>query len=171
LRERVTEGTATFAGVPAWGARLAELAITEERHVRIATEGALLGGLIARGVSADLVVLSDGAPQFVVLVHAACWVHAERPLAQLVPYNQEHSAAIATIRQQIWELYQDLKAYRERPDAAQRPVLAGRFDALVEQRTGYASIDGVLKEMRDHRADLLRVLERPEVPLHNNAME
>ncbi len=25
--------------------------------------------------------------------------------------------------------------------------------------------------MRDHQADLLRVLERPEVPLHNNAME
>ena len=25
--------------------------------------------------------------------------------------------------------------------------------------------------MRDHRADVLRVLERPEVPLHNNAME
>ena len=33
------------------------------------------------------------------------------------------------------------------------------------------SIDGALKEMRDHKADLLRVLERPEIPLHNNAME
>jgi hypothetical protein len=41
----------------------------------------------------------------------------------------------------------------------------------VEQRTGYPSIDGVLKEMRDHKADLLCVLARPEVPLHNNAME
>ena len=50
-------------------------------------------------------------------------------------------------------------------------MLEARFDALIDQRTGYPSIDGVLKEMRDHRADLLRVLERPEVPLHNNAME
>ena len=25
--------------------------------------------------------------------------------------------------------------------------------------------------MRDHQADLLRVLERPEIPLHNNAVE
>ena len=25
--------------------------------------------------------------------------------------------------------------------------------------------------MRDHKADLLRVLARPEIPLHNNAME
>ena len=34
-----------------------------------------------------------------------------------------------------------------------------------------ASIAGVLKEMRAHKADLLRVLEQPEVPLHNNGRE
>ncbi len=171
LVEQLTQGPPAFVGEPAWQARLAELAITDERHVRIATEGALLGGLVARGVAPDLVVLSDGAPQFVVLVHASCWIHAERPLAKLVPHNDEHRATIAQVRTQIWELYRDLKAYRDQPDAAGRPVLEGRFDALVDQRTGYPSIDGVLKEMRDHRADLLRVLERPEVPLHNNAME
>ena len=147
------------------------MAITDERHVRIASEGALLGGLIARGVWPDLVVLSDGAPQFVVFLHAGCWIHAERPLAKLVPYNDQHRAAIEKVRSQIWELYQDLKAYRAQPDEAKRPVLEARFDALVEQRTGYPSIDGVLREIRDHKADLLRVLERPEVPLHNNALE
>jgi hypothetical protein len=171
LVDQLTQGLQAFVGEPAWQARLAELAIQDERHVRLATEGALLGGLVARGVAPDLVVLSDGAPQFVVLVHASCWIHAERPLAKLVPHNDEHRAAIAQVRTQIWELYRDLKAYRDQPDEAGRPVLEGRFDAVVEQRTGYPSIDGVLKEMRDHRADLLRVLERPEVPLHNNAME
>ncbi len=171
LVEQLVQGPHTFVGALAWQARLAALAITDERRVRIATEGALLGGLVARGVSPELVVLSDGAPQFVVFVHASCWIHAERPLAKLVPHNDEHRAAIAHVRTQIWELYQDLKAYREQPDEARRPVLAARFDALVEQRTGYPSINGVLKEMRDHKADLLRVLERPEVPLHNNGME
>ena len=168
---QLTQGPRAFVGEPAWQARLAELAITDRRHVRIATEGALLGSLVARGVAADLVVLSDGASQFVVFVHAGCWIHAERPLLKLVPHNDEHRAAIAKVRGQIWELYQDLKAYRVEPDQAQRPVLEARFGALVGQRTGYPSIDGVLKEMRDHQADLLRVLERPEVPLHNNALE
>jgi hypothetical protein len=171
LVDALTQGAHAFVGAPAWQARLAALAITDERHVRIATEGALLGGLVARGVSPALVVLSDGAPQFVVFVHASCWIHAERPLAKLVPHNDAHRAAIAHVRGHIWELYQDLKAYRAQPDEAQRPVLQARFDALVEQRTGYPSIDGVLKAMRDHKADLLRVLERPEVPLHNNGME
>lgn len=171
LMEKLTQGPQEFAGETAWQARLTELAITDERHVRIATEGALLGGLIARGVSSEMVVLSDGAPQFVVLVHAGCWIHAERPLAKLVPHNEEHRAAIEHVRHQIWELYKELKAYRAQPDESQRSVLKARFDALVEQRTDYPSINGPLKEMRDHQADLLRVLERPEVPLHNNAME
>ena len=50
-------------------------------------------------------------------------------------------------------------------------MLTARFQACVGQRTGYPSIDGVLQEMRDHQADLLRVLERPDLPLHHNAME
>lgn len=169
--ERLTQGPRTFVGTPAWQARLTALALTDERHVRIATEGALLGGLVARGIAADLVVLSDGAAQFDVFVHASCWIHAERPLVKLVPHNDQHRAVIEQVRSQIWELYQDLKAYRAQPDEAGRPVLEARFDTLVEQRTGYPNIDSVLKEMRSHRADLLRVLQRPEVPLHNNALE
>jgi Transposase IS66 family len=103
-------------------------------------------------------------------MHARCWIHAERPLLKLVPHNDEHRAVIATIRSQICERYQDLKAYRERPDDRQRPLLTARFAALVDQRTGYPTIESVLRERRVHPADLLRVLERPEVPLHNNAM-
>jgi uncharacterized coiled-coil protein SlyX len=171
LVDKLRQGPQTFAGEAAWQARLAELDIREERHVRMATEGALLGGLIDRGVSPELVVLSDGAPQFVILRHAACWIHAERPLAKLVPHHEEHRAAIDKVRHQIWELYKDLKAYRQQPDPTQRPVLEARFDALVEQRTDYPSINGPLKEMREHKDSMLRVLERPEVPLHNNGRE
>jgi Transposase IS66 family len=171
LVEKLRQGPQEFPAESCWQARLAERGICGERHVRIATEGALLGGLIVRGVSPALVVLSDGAAQFDVLVHASCWIHAERPLARMVPYNDGHRAVIENLRAQVWELYQDLKAYRQQPDAAQKPILEARFDALCDQQTGYPSIQGILQEMRDHRADLLRVLERPEVPLHNNATE
>jgi hypothetical protein len=171
VREKLGQGPREFADQAAWDARLRELEITAERHVRIATEGALLGSLIAHGVSPALAILSDGAPQFDVLVHAACWIHAERPLARMVPYSDEHRMAIEEVRQRIWDLYRDLKAYRQEPEGVKRPVLEARFDALCGERTGFPSIDGVLKEMEDHRADLLRVLERPEIPLHNNLSE
>lgn len=49
--------------------------------------------------------------------------------------------------------------------------MEARFDALGEHRTVYPSINNVLKEMRQHKADLLRVLECPAVPPHNNGTE
>jgi Transposase IS66 family len=167
----LTEGPAHFVDAAAWNERLQTLGITGTRLVRIATEGALLGSLIAHGVSPQLVVLSDGAGQFNILVHAACWVHAERPLARMIPHNEQHRLAIEQVQQQIWELYQDLKAYRQQPQPEQVPVLTARFEALCSQQTVYPSINQVLKDMREHQADLLRVLDRPEVPLHNNASE
>lgn len=160
-----------FPTTAAWQAHLAACGVTSVRHVRLATEGALLGSLAAHGVSPDLVVLSDGAPQFDILVHASCWLHAERPLARMVPFGEQHRQAIAGVRQQIWELYQELKAYRQQPQASQRPALESRFDALCAGRTCFPSVNAVLDEMAAHKADLLRVLERPEVPLHNNVSE
>ena len=167
----LAEGPTRFVDAVAWNARLQTLGISGARVVRITTEGALLGSLIAQGLSPELIVLSDGAGQFTILVHAACWVHAERPLARMIPHNEEHRLAIEWVRQQIWELYQDLKAYRQGPQPTQVPVLTARFEALCTQRTDYPSINNVLNDMREHQADLLRVLERPEVPLHNNASE
>jgi hypothetical protein len=169
--DRLVRGPQTFADPAAWEARLRESAITGSRHVRIASEGALLGSLIAHGVSPELVILSDGAGQYDVLAHAACWIHAERPLARMIPYSEAHRAAITKVRGQIWELYQDLKGYRRRPEPSRRPDLESRFDALCGQRTGFPSVDGVLRGMKEHRSALLRVLARPEVPLHTNLSE
>jgi hypothetical protein len=171
LIELLTAGPQQFANEAAWQARLQELGITAERHVLIATEGALLGQVIEQGASPDLAILSDGAPQFDILVNVSCWVHAERPLARMIPYNEAHRAAIEQVREQIWDLYKDLKAYRLSPNPEIKAPLEARFDTLVNQKTNYASIAAVLKEMRAHKADLLRVLERPEVPLHNNGTE
>jgi hypothetical protein len=172
LVELLNGGPDRFADEAAWQSRLQALGITASRQVLIATEGALLGQVIEQGVAAELVVLSDGALQFDILVHASCWVHAERPLARMVPYTEEHRGEIERVRQQIWELYKDLKTYRDKPDPTVKVPLETRFDALVNHKTNYpGSIGGVLKEMRDHKADLLRVLERPEVPLHNNGSE
>jgi hypothetical protein len=89
----------------------------------------------------------------------------------MIPHNEQHRLAIEQVQQQIWELYQDLKAYRQQPQPDQVPVLTARFEAMCSQQTVYPSIHQVLKDMREHEADLLRVLERPEVPLHNNASE
>jgi hypothetical protein len=172
LVQSLSAGPRQFAGAVAWQAWLTACGVTTARQVLIATEGALLGQLIEQGVSSQLVILSDGAAQFDVLIHASCWVHAERPLARAIPYHEAHRVALEQVRQQLWELYQDLKAYQTHPVPGDKAALEARFDLLVGQQTDYpTTIGSALKEMRAHKADLLRVLERPEVPLHNNGTE
>ncbi len=59
-----------------WLFYLKELGIEKNSHVKTATEGALLGAVIASGVSPHLGLISDGAGQFRLLEHGLCWVHA-----------------------------------------------------------------------------------------------
>ena len=169
--EKLCQGPHQFGDATEWHARLQELGITAERHIRIASEGALLGSLIAHGVSAELGILSDGAGQFDVLVHIACWIHAERPLTRMVPYSDEHRAAIEKVRQRDLGALPGPQSVSLGTEAAQRPILEARFDEICANRTSFPSVDAVLKGMNEKRADLLRVLERPEVPLHNNLSE
>ena len=72
--------TTRFADRLAWTAHLTALGITAlEVHpdpVRVATEGALWGSIAAQGLIENTVIVSDGAGQFDVGHHAACWVLA-----------------------------------------------------------------------------------------------
>jgi hypothetical protein len=164
-------GARSFADADAWLAHLGGLGIRGERHVRIATEGALLGSLMSHGVSPRMGVISDDAGQFDVLVHALCWVHAERTLARLIPFNDKYRQALEGIRTQVWDYYAQLKAYKARPCPQEKARLETRFDELFATTTDFVTINGALRRLAANKARLLRVLLRPEMPLHNNPGE
>jgi hypothetical protein len=46
-----------------------------------------------------------------------------------------------------------------------------RFDRIFRRRTGFAALDRLLARLHANKAELLMVLERPEIPLHNNGAE
>ncbi len=147
------------------------MGIDVERHRRIATEGALLGGLIDKGFSPDLVIVSDGAGQFAILLHALCWVHAERLVHKLIPLNERHRQDQERVRSEIWDLYADLKAYQRDPDPTLAPALEARFDAIFTQRTSFATLNQLLKRLHAQKQKLLLVLKRPDIVLHTNGSE
>ncbi|HWM67646.1 MAG TPA: transposase [Steroidobacteraceae bacterium] len=153
-----------------WEAHLDRLGIELERHRRIATEGALLGTLAERGL-ADLVIVSDDAGQFKVLQHALCWIHSERLIHTMLPLNEDHRQDIEHVRDQLWGLYADLKAYKLNPRKRFQRGLARGFDELFTQKTRYQGLNELLKRLRQNKEELLRVLQRPEIPLHTNDSE
>lgn len=154
-----------------WLVALTSLGITESRHVRIATEGALLGLILEAGSMRDMIIVSDDAGQFNLLQHALCWVHAERVFAKLVGFNDAQRETLEQVRTEIWEIYAGLKAYKAAPDEAQKSQLEKRFDTLCATKTCFASLNLALKRMHGNRAELLLVLDRPNTPLQNNLSE
>ena len=154
-----------------WQDHLDALGIKSERHVRIATEGALLGGLLEKGLNPELAIISDGAGQFAILLYALCWIHAERLIHKLIPVGDPQREAVAQVRDQIWSLYADLKAYKIQPDPARIPEFELRFTTIFTQRTPYATLNQTLKRLHGHKEELLLVLHRPDIPLHTNGSE
>ena len=142
--------------------------------LRIATEGALWGSIVARGWLTDTVILSDDAGQFPghfgVGRHALCWVHAERLVHRLDAFCQRQRRAKERIQARIWWLA-DLKAYCRDPTPGARRALRRRFDRLFKTHTGFATLDRLLARLHANRDERLMVLDRPDVPLHTNDAE
>lgn len=164
----------TFPDKAAWEAHLAALAIPvaagSRDPARIASEGALWAGLVARGFE-NTVILSDDAGQFNIGHHALCWVHAERLVHKLDTFCDRQTRAKETVRAGIWEIYRDLKAYARDPAPAAAAALRARFDRLFATRSGFVTLDRLLARLAANRDELLVVLDRPEVPLHTNDAE
>lgn len=160
-----------FDNAERWQAALTGLNIRNERHVRIATEGALLASALMHGLNPKLGIVSDDAGQFNVLCHALCWIHAERVLAKLMGFNDPQRQALEQVRTALWQLYRDLKAYQTMPTAEAKQELEKRFDTLCKTKTTFFTLNSALERMYRNRAELLMVLERPELPLHNNLSE
>jgi crotonobetainyl-CoA:carnitine CoA-transferase CaiB-like acyl-CoA transferase len=75
------------------------------------------------------------------------------------------------MRKLIWNFYADLKLYRASPYKTRRLALRARFDRIFRRRTGFVTLDRLLKRLHANKAALLMVLERPEIPLHTNGSE
>jgi hypothetical protein len=164
-----------FADERAWTSHLQRLGFQELRHSldppRLATEGALWGAIRAHGLLSDTVVLSDDAGQFQVARHALCWVHAERLVHKLDTFCDLHRKAQKHVRSLIWQFYRDLNAYKRQPSRRRKAQMRARFDRIFKRRTGFAMLDRLLARLHANKAELLTVLDRPEIPLHTNGSE
>jgi hypothetical protein len=164
-----------FADQAAWQAHLERLGITlltvTPNPVQIATEGALWGSIQSHEFLREAVIVSDDAGQFAIGRHALCWIHAERLVHKLDSFTEAQRAAQQHVRSLIWRLYSDLKAYRTNPLPRLRRQLRARFDRIFRRRTGFATLDRLLARLHANKAELLAVLDRPDIPLHTNGSE
>lgn len=163
---------------PDWEKWLDQQGIKTKRHRRIITEGALMGSLLAQGIPVTLSIVSDDAGQFNVFDHALCWIHAERIINRLIPCVPGMLPTVGALgeavddtREQLWQIYRDLKAYKLEPTVSQAEDIKSRFQTMRSTKTAYVTLNLALKRMGNNQHELLRVLDKPYLPLHNNLSE
>ena len=189
----MAEPQTRFADEAVWLAHLDRLGFTAltvtPDPVRVATEGAVWGSVRSHQFLCDAVVLSDDAGrdlpkvpsgkagwngkarEFNVGRHALCWIHAERLVHKLDTFTDQQRVAQARVRGLIWNFYASLKAYQLNPGRRRSNALRARFDRIFLRRTGFVTLDRLLTRLHANKAELLTVLDRPEIPLHTNGSE
>lgn len=145
--------------------------IFDKEIIRSLAEAGIWGAIRHHGLLGNAVIVSDDAGQFRVGTHALCWVHAERLLQKLMPTTPKQVQQVEFLRDLVWRFYKALKAYRQKRAPRLALGLETRFDRIFAIRTGYDDLDKLLWRLSRRKAELLRVLERPEIPLHTNASE
>jgi Transposase IS66 family len=100
-----------------------------------------------------------------------CRLLPERTIHKIVPFTDDQRTALESIKEKIWNLYYDLKRYKKNPKSESKIELEKRFDELFQEKTCFVTLNLALKRLYNNKLELLLVLERPDVPLHNNASE
>ncbi|NCN65296.1 MAG: transposase [Candidatus Altarchaeum sp. CG12_big_fil_rev_8_21_14_0_65_33_22] len=119
----------------------------------------------------NMAIISDDAGQFDVFVHGLCWIHAERNIQKVHCFTQEQTALLEGKLAEFWKLYKELKLYKDNATPFMKEELNNRFDQIFTEKTGFLSLDQTLEKIGKNKQELLLVLDRLDVPLHNNTSE
>ena len=160
-----------FTSRATWEAFLKKRKIQRDDDVRIATEGALVGGAFKKGMDLHLPIISDAAPQFALFVNGLCWVHEERHYRKLIPVSEVERLEVARLRSEIWDLYGALKEYKLQPTVEDQILLSNRFDKIFGASYESEALKTLMVNTKSRKEGLLLVLKLPLVPLHNNDSE
>lgn len=122
------------------------------------------------------VLLSDDAPEYNKRApyHALCWIHDARYYNKLAPSIQLNSEKLEAFKGRYWDFYQKLLDYKEMSASRrskEKKKIAAAFDRLFGESTCYGALDFCMERTRKNKQELLRVLDFPDLPLHNNAAE
>ena len=115
----------------------------------------------------------DDAPQFKLITadRALCWVHEGRHYKKLSPVFACHQVILGQFIEDFWDYYRELLAYKDAPSPEAALLLRSKFWRLFEAPSGYELLEERKQLTATKVSELLRVLEHPELPLHNNPAE
>ena len=139
---------------------------------KIFLEACAITGYRSRPDAIDLLICDD-APQFKSITELLelCWVHEGRHYKKLHPVLSVHQQQVEEFLTAFWVYYRKLLAYKDAPTVHGATTLSQEFDQLVSYETSYNLLGDQIEKTQKKKANLLLVLDYPEIELHNNSAE
>lgn len=132
-------------------------------------EAGLVGFISETILKRGQVLLSDRAGQFAIFNHAGCWVHMERPLRKLKVSTPEAEKELVQVRETIWNLYDKVKEVA--CTQIGKEEVHQLYDELVAMHSISPGVNEVIASFKQYREEMLKALDYPGLPLHNNDSE
>ncbi|MEA3421123.1 MAG: transposase [Acidobacteriota bacterium] len=128
---------------------------------------------LEEGEQIDIPMVSDAAPQFFSISskQGLCWIHEMRHYKKLTPIFDQNKSVLDNFKNKLYNYYDLLKQYKEAPDKGLKIFIGWLFDSIFLPTTGYIKLDETIRATIKRRDKLLRVLDYPVIPLHNNGAE
>lgn len=132
-------------------------------------EAGLVGFISETVLRPGQIFLTDRAGQFALFNHSSCWVHMERPLRKLEAATPEAEKDIEQVRGIIWDLYDKV----EEASCSQqgKEEVHKLYGQLVAMRSISPGVNKVIASFAKYREEMLKALDHPGLPLHNNDSE
>lgn len=152
---------------------LSEFKFDTPGRFRYFCEWCLLRSLEEQFGYKKMALVTDEAGQFdfPLFAHGLCWIHVDRKINKLVPCTSSQTKQLTSIRKRFWNLYDSLKKYKLNPTLKSKKRIEINFNRLINTNLDYVELEEALQRIGKLKAGLLLVLERPDIPLHNNASE
>ena len=93
----------------------------------------------------------------------------ERPLRKLITQTDQAEAELHKVRDLIWTLYRRLKEVAITQEGKEEVYQL--YDQLVATSVSSPGIQNVIDNFKEYREEMLKALDHPGLPLHNNDSE
>ena len=93
----------------------------------------------------------------------------ERPLRKIICTNSEIEQQLGNVRAAIWIFYRTLK--QAALTQVGKDKVHRMYDDLIKMKTGSQEINAVIANFATYRNELLKAIDHPGLPLHNNDSE
>ena len=151
-----------------------DLGVEDKRSTNVVKTGALLSSL--NTIYKDIlpkVLISDAAGEYkeILRAHQECWIHELRHYREIKISSGYVKEELDLFFEKAWDLFDLMESYKIFPSQELKLKIEAEFSLIFETEWNSFMINHCRANTISRKKGLLRFLEHPLIPIHNNQAE